>query len=424
MPRGPQGRRRHPVAVDERAGERPVVHPPRCRRTGCATSGPRAWRPPPSPTPTRGTGAALVGGGDVGAVGRPHPAVGLDLGRHTRRRRGRRRPPGTPGRPSTARRARPAGRPWPPHPGGCTPRRTGRPTRGSTGGARSRPTPGPSGPASRATTSAKGSRTSSWMDTYENPYSSRRSISVSHMESTVPASTSGTSSASSAVTPKYPAMPSTSGSGSSVNCTMAVRQCSSMSSKRSPAASLTQATFCSGGVAQGRAGGVGADLARAQRRVDAHDLGLAPGDRQHPLGPATDEERRVRALRGQWLAVELGHRVVPPRERERPLGHEPLDDPDALLHPFDADRRLVVGRSRRARSRPSSSRRRCRARAGRRTGGRGWRTPWPARPGACSRCRTRARRRAAWWWPSAAAMSAGTTASGQSTKWSGTCSVE
>ena len=44
-------------------------------------------------------------------------------------------------------------------------------------------------------------------------------------------------------------------------------------------------------------GGGGVDVPAVDRRVDADDLRLAGGDRQHPLGAAADEERRRRLHR-------------------------------------------------------------------------------------------------------------------------------
>ena len=82
-----------------------------------------------------------------------------------------------------------------------------------------------------------------------------------------------------------------------------------------------------------------------------------------------------------------------------PSAHKPLRTASASVEPFDAHAGPVEREARRARSRRSSSRRRCPARAGRPTAGRRWRPRWPGRRGACSRCRARTSRPAASWWP-------------------------
>ena len=63
----------------------------------------------------------------------------------------------------------------------------------------------------------------------------------------------------------------------------------------------------------------------------------ARGQRGAPLrGRTADQQRRMRALHRLGLRVEVAHRPVLPRERERPLGPRAVDDLELLAHPVHA----------------------------------------------------------------------------------------
>ena len=82
-----------------------------------------------------------------------------------------------------------------------------------------------------------------------------------------------------------------------------------MSSMRAPAASRIQPIFLSVCSCSESVGGVEADRAGAQVRVDADDVGLARRDRQHALAAAADEDRHVRLRRLRVRRV-VGDAVV------------------------------------------------------------------------------------------------------------------
>ena len=75
--------------------------------------------------------------------------------------------------------------------------------------------------------------------------------------------------------------------------------------------------------------------AAAQVGVDADDVGLARREGQHLATAATDDDRRVGALRRLGLPVEISDPVVLAGERERPVGHQPLQHRDRLCEPRD-----------------------------------------------------------------------------------------
>ena len=83
---------------------------------------------------------------------------------------------------------------------------------------------------------------------------------------------------------------------SSVTMAKPIRVFSSRSSKRSPAASLTQATLrrVESGLALGAVSGPAVPCPQVD--VDLDDVGLPGGDRQHPPAPAADDEGRVGSL--------------------------------------------------------------------------------------------------------------------------------
>ena len=63
-------------------------------------------------------------------------------------------------------------------------------------------------------------------------------------------------------------------------------------------------------LAQRVLGRVEPDLAGAQVRVDADDVGLAGRDRQHALAAAADQDRRTRLLHGLGARRVVGDAVV------------------------------------------------------------------------------------------------------------------
>ena len=154
------------------------------------------------------------------------------------------------------------------------------------------------------------------------------------------------------------------------------------------------------------------------RAVDADDVGLTGGDRQHPLATTSDDDRRARGLHGLGQPGVVGDRVVLTLERERLGCHSALDDSEAFDEAVDADAGAVIGNAGLFVVARSSTPRRGRSRPDRRTA-RPWSpVPWPVPAGVCSRCRRPRRWPVTSWWHRAPLVSAGTGAS-WSPKWSG-----
>ena len=123
-----------------------------------------------------------------------------------------------------------------------------------------------------------------------------------------------------------------------------MRELSSRSAKRSPAASLHPADLRAGPVGRGVGGRLRAAGAVAQVDVDADDVGLAGGEGQHPLAAAADDERGTGPLHGAGREGVAQHLVVLAVEVERPVGaQQSLHDLDRLLEARHADGRVVVG---------------------------------------------------------------------------------
>ena len=124
--------------------------------------------------------------------------------------------------------------------------------------------------------------------------------------------------------PKCGAMASTMPLASSVIMTKPIRALSSSSSKRDPAASLTQATF-----SRVRSGDVGRRLgpagALAQVDVDADDVGMPCGEGEHPLAATADDQRWSGPLDRTGEQRVPVHLVVGAVEREGAVGaQQPL----------------------------------------------------------------------------------------------------
>src|SRR6516162_4547708 len=180
---------------------------------------------------------------------------------------------------------------------------------------------------------------------YENPHSSLRRWSSSTIESTVPISPTGTCSASSGVIPNAGAMAPAMDSGSSVNTQKPTRACSSMSPHRSPA--LTRPLDLLRGDGGGQVGcRLGPTQPVLEVGVDADDVGFPSGDAEHAAATAADDERRMRMLHGLGRPLVARDGVVLALEGERPVGHQPLDDGDALLETVQAHAGRVVGHAR------------------------------------------------------------------------------
>ena len=158
---------------------------------------------------------------------------------------------------------------------------------------------------------------------------------------------------------------------SSVTCTKPVSVWISRSSKRSPAAARSRASFSSvaAPVSERIESGCVADPG-LQVRVDADDLRVLRREREHLRPAAADDDRRVRLLHRLGLTVERVDLVVLAVERERAVGHQALEHGERLVEPRDAHAGRSRAGTRPARSPRSSTPRRRRARAGRRTAGR------------------------------------------------------
>ena len=131
---------------------------------------------------------------------------------------------------------------------------------------------------------------------------------------------------------------------SSVTMTKPMRELSSRSAKRSPAASLTQAIFVRvrSGVASAAVSAPPGALAQVD--VDADDVRVTGGEGQDALAAAADDERWARALHGAGREGVTQHLVVLAVEVERPVGaQEALDDLDRFLEARHAHGRVVVG---------------------------------------------------------------------------------
>ena len=122
-----------------------------------------------------------------------------------------------------------------------------------------------------------------------------------------------------------------------------------------------------------------------------------PARRRTAWAPAADEDRGVRVLHRLREAFERPHGVVPAGEVERLGAEEALDHGQRLGEAAHAHAGRVELRSRPLRSRRSSSPRRGRAPAGRRTRRRAARPSGAPGPGGGSRCPTRRSAAAAGW---------------------------
>ena len=102
----------------------------------------------------------------------------------------------------------------------------------------------------------------------------------------------------------------------------------------------------------GLGGDLGAHVPGRQARHDAHRVGVPAGQRQDPLAPAADEERRPAGGDGGREALGLRDPVVLPGEGGAARAPHGLQDLEALRQAGDAHRRalhrdprlLVVGR--------------------------------------------------------------------------------
>src|SRR5712691_3560987 len=89
-----------------------------------------------------------------------------------------------------------------------------------------------------------------------------------------------------------------------------------------------------------------ADSPIAQVEVHIYDVGLTGGKCQHATTPAANQDRWMRLLNRQRVALELSDPVVLAGEREAAAGDKTLDDLQPFFHSLDADTRAVVRDSR------------------------------------------------------------------------------
>ena len=115
---------------------------------------------------------------------------------------------------------------------------------------------------------------------------------------------------------------------------------------------LDPADLRAGALGRGVGGRLCATRPLAQVDVDAHDVGVAGGEGEHPLAPAADDERGPGLLHRPGRERVPEHLVVLAVEVEGPVGaQQALDDLDRLLEARHPHGGMVVGAARPRRSR-------------------------------------------------------------------------